>query len=234
MIIVLIAVMVVIVGIAAGANRSAYESYRENAPEIPWGNIPASALTYFAYNMRNALVALFGIMLAFLSGFGLGISLGVTFWLISQNTVYIIAFSHGILEIYSVFLAIVGGLLILAKIGEAIWGFFDHSKAVNHVDWRKVAGEYGSLFLFSVIGLFISGWLEAGLSWAILHLGSYYWLVVMANTLISVLIVGSLSFQRFRSLITGWARAKNYFCLLARNSGKMEMFEASYRHSTRI
>jgi uncharacterized membrane protein SpoIIM required for sporulation len=207
-IIVLIACIVVIVGIVAGANRSAYESYRENAPEIPLGNIPASALTYFAYNMRNALVSLFGIVLAFLSGFGLGISLGITFWLISQNMVYIIAFSHGILEIYSVFLAMVGGLLILAKIGETVWGFFGHSKAVKHVDWRKVAGDYGSLFLFSVIGLFISGWLEAGLSWAILHLGPYFWLVVMANTVISVLIVGTLSFQRLRSLITGWARPR--------------------------
>jgi len=52
--IVLLAFVVIFVGIFAGANRSAYEYYRKNAPNIPWENIPASALTYFAYNMRNA------------------------------------------------------------------------------------------------------------------------------------------------------------------------------------
>jgi uncharacterized membrane protein SpoIIM required for sporulation len=220
--IVLIACIVVFVGIAAGANRSAFESYMENAPEIPWENIPVSALTYFAYNLRNALVSLFGIVLAFLSGFGLGLSLGVSLWLVSQNTVYVVVFSHGILEVYSVFLAMVGGLLILAKAGEALRGFFGSlSQAPRSVDWRKVAQDYGSLFLSSVFGLFISAWLEAVLSWAILHLGSYFWLVAVGNTLISVSIVGVLSFARKRSrILSAMLRvllisAVTYVCVLS-------------------
>jgi len=120
--------------------------------------------------------------------------------MISQNAVYVVFFSHGILEIYSVFLAMIGGLLILTKTGEAIWGFFKLTP--QYVNWKKVAQDYASLFLFSVVGLFISGWLEAVLSYAILHFGSYFWLVAMINTLISVAIVSSLSFQRFRSLVT--------------------------------
>ena len=198
--IVFIAFVVIFIGIFAGANRSAYEDYRKNAPNIPWENIPASALTYFAYNMRNALFSLLGIILAFFSGFGIGNSLGVAFWMISQNAVYVVFFSHGILEIYSVFLAMIGGLLILTKTGEAIWGFFKLTP--QYVNWKEVAQDYASLFLFSVVGLFISGWLEAVLSYAILHFGSYFWLVAMINTLISVAIVSSLSFQRFRSLVT--------------------------------
>ncbi len=203
--IVFIAFLVIFIGIFAGANRSAYESYLKNAPKIPWENIPASALTYFAYNMRSALFSLLGIILAFFSGFGIGNSLGVVFWVISQNAVYVVSFSHGILEIYSAFLAMIGGLLILAKIGEAIWGFFKlifFKLAPQYVNWKKVARDYASLFLFSVVGLFISGWLEAVLSYAILHFGSYFWLVAMINTLISVAIVSSLSFQTFRSLVT--------------------------------
>ena len=198
--IVFIAFVVIFIGIFAGANRSAYEDYRKNAPNIPWENIPASALTYFAYNMRNALFSLLGMILAFFSGFGIGISLGVVFWMISQNAVYVVSFSHGILEIYSVFLAMIGGLLILTKIGEAIWGFF--KLIPQYVNWKKVAQDYASLFLFSVVGLFISGWLEAVLSYAILHFGTYFWLVAMINTLISVAILSSLSFQTFRSLVT--------------------------------
>jgi len=198
--IVLFAFVIIFIGISAGANRSAYEDYRKNAPSIPWENIPASALTYFAYNMRNALFSLLGMILAFFSGFGIGISLGVAVWMISQNAVYVVSFSHGILEMYSVFLAMIGGLLILAKIGEAIWGFFKLTP--QHVNWRKVAEDYASLFLFSVVGLFISGWLEAVLSYAILHFGSCFWLVAMINTLVSVAIVSSLSSQTFRSLVT--------------------------------
>jgi len=198
--IVFLAFVVIFVGIFAGANRSVYEYYRKNAPNIPWENIPASALTYFAYNIRNALFSLLGIILAFFSGFGIGNSLGVAFWMISQNTVYVVFFSHGILEIYSVFLAMIGGLLILTKIGEAIWGFFKLTP--QYVNWKEVAQDYASLFLFSVVGLFISGWLEAVLSYAILHFGSYFWLVAMINTLISVALVSSLSFQTFRSLVT--------------------------------
>jgi len=198
--IVFIAFVVIFIGIFAGANRSAYEDYRKNAPNIPWENIPASALTYFAYNMRNALFSLLGIILAFFSGFGIGNSLGVAFWMISQNAVYVVFFSHGILEIYSVFLAMIGGLLILTKTWEAIWGFFKLTP--QYVNWKEVAQDYASLFLFSVVGLFISGWLEAVLSYAILHFGSYFWLVAMVNTLISVAIVSSLSFQTFRSLVT--------------------------------
>ena len=198
--IVFIAFVVIFMGIFAGANRSAYENYRKNAPNIPWENIPPSALTYFAYNMRNALFSLLGTILAFYSGFGIGNSLGIVLWMISQDAAYVVSFSHGILEIYSVFLAMIGGLLILVKIGEAILGFF---KLVPHyVNWKEVARDYASLFLFSVVGLFISGWLEAVLSYAILHFGSYFWLVGMINTLISVAIVSSLSFQTFRSLVT--------------------------------
>jgi len=201
---VIVALGVIFIGALVGANRSSYENFVKNAPKIPWENIPASALTYFAYNMRNALFSLLGIVFALFSGIGVGISLGVVFWMISQNAVAIASFSHGILEMYSAFLAMMGGLLILTKIGQAIWGSF--KLIPQYVNWKEVIQDYVSLFLFSVVGLFISGWLEAILSYAILHFGPYFWLIAIINTLISVAIVGSLSFQTFRSLITGKLR----------------------------
>jgi uncharacterized membrane protein SpoIIM required for sporulation len=197
---VIVALGVILISTVTSANRSTYENYMKNAPKIPWENIPASALTYFAYNMRNALFSLLGIILAFFSGISIGISLRVGFWMISQNVAAVVSFSHGILEIYSVFLAMIGGLLILTKIGQAMWGFF--KLIPEYVNWKEVIQDYASLFLFSVVGLFISGWLEAVLSYAILHFGSYFWLVAIINTLISVALVGSLSFQTFRLLVT--------------------------------
>lgn len=122
--IVLVAVLVVALGAFAGANRETYNYYTEHAPDISWQNIPESALTIFLWNMRNALFSLLGIVLAFWSGFGLGQSIGMVCWVTSQNSLGIVSFSHGILEIYSIFLAMVGGLLVMAKIGEAVWGFF--------------------------------------------------------------------------------------------------------------
>lgn len=196
----LFAALVVVVGIFAGANRKTYDYYMENAPDISWENIPESGLTIFLWNLRNALLSLFGIVLALWSGLGLGISIGVGLWLISQNLLYIANFSHGILELYSAFLAMVGGLLVLAKIGEAILGFFRFIP--RYIDWKEVAEDYGSLFLFSVIGLFMSAWMEALLGYAAIRFGSSAWLVVVLNTVISLLIISSLSSNTIRALLT--------------------------------
>jgi hypothetical protein len=207
--IVLFAVFVVIAGTFAGANSSAYEYYKKNTPNMTWENIPLSALTLFLWNLANALTSLFIFPLLILfvfrifiipGGLGLGFSLGVGLWLISQNPVNIVSFSHGILEIYSAFLAMVGGFLILVKIGEAVLGFFKLTP--HYVDWKKVAQEYGPLFLFSIVGLFISAWMEAFLGYAAIRFGSSAWLVVIMNTFISLLIVSSLSFSTVRMLVT--------------------------------
>jgi hypothetical protein len=206
--VVLFAVFVVIAGVLAGANSNAYEYYKNNGPNITWENIPESALTLFLWNFANGLTSLLIFPLLFLlvfrvfiipGGFGLGVSLGIGLWFVSQNSLNIILFSHGILEMYSAFLAMVGGFLILVKIGEALWGFFKLTP--HYVDWNKVAKEYGSLFLFSVTGLFVSAWMEALLGYAIIHFGPSVWLVVVINTSISLLVVSSLSLNTVRILI---------------------------------
>jgi hypothetical protein len=207
--IVLFAVFIVIAGVVAGANNDMYEYYKNNGPNITWENVPESAFILFLWNFANALTSLliFPLLLLFVfrvfivpGGFGLGVSLGIGLWLVSQNPLNSMVFSHGILEMYSAFLAMVGGFLILVKIGEAVWGFF--KLAPHYVDWNKVAKEYGSLFLFSVIGLFISAWMEALLGYAIIHFGSSVWLVVIINTVISLLVVSSLSLNTVRIFIT--------------------------------
>lgn len=200
--IVLFAVLVVVAAAFAGANRETYDYYMEQGPDISWENVPESALTLFFWNMRNTLMSLLGFVLAIWSGVGLGISLGIGIWIISQNPLGIVMFSYGILEIYSAVLAIVGGLLVLAKIGEAIWGFFGKLMTPHYEDWNKVAEEYLSLFLFSIVGLFVSAWMEAFYGYAVVS-GGFLWMpIVVVNTLISLLIVSCLSSSTVRALVT--------------------------------
>jgi uncharacterized membrane protein SpoIIM required for sporulation len=207
--VVLFAIITVVMGITFGANRSAYENFLKTAPTIEWKNVPQSALTLFISNFASALSSFFMFPLLLLiffrfiivpGGISLGISIGISLWLISQSSSAIMVFSHGILEIYSAFLAAVGGWLLIMKIGEAVLGFIKPTP--HYVDWNKVTKELGYLFLFSTVGLFISAWLEAFLGYAI-RFGPSAELIAIANTCISVLTVSILSFKTVRMLLTG-------------------------------
>ncbi len=207
--VVLFAISTIIMGIAFGANQSAYENFLKIAPTIEWKNIPQSALTLFIYNFANVLSSFFMFPLLLLiffrfiiipGGISLGISIGISLWLVSQSSSAIMVFSHGILEIYSAFLAAVGGWLLIMKIGEAALGFIRPTP--HYVDWNKVTKELGYLFLFSTVGLFIAAWLEAFLGYAI-RFGPSAELVAIATTCISVLTVSLLSFNTVRMLLKG-------------------------------
>lgn len=203
--VVLVAALLVFVGVVAGANRWAYEQYVSASPSIRWENVPESAFTIFFSNMRNTLLSLSVIGVLFpwplASGLGLGISLGVGFWIISQNPAAIIVFSYGILELYSVFLALVGGFLVLSKIGEAIIDFFGFFPTSHKVNWKKVAEEYGSIFYFSVIGLFVSAWMEAFYAHMLLFSSFLFLPVTVAITSISIVFVSYVSFSSVRTFI---------------------------------
>ena len=130
--VILFAVITVIVGIVAGANRSAYENFQRTAPTLDWNNISKSALTIFIHNFASTLTAFFMLPLLFLiffrlfivpGGISVGMSIGISLWLLSQTSSAIMVFSYGILEIYSTFLAVVGDWLLIIKIGEAVLGF---------------------------------------------------------------------------------------------------------------
>lgn len=199
--IVLVVVSIVVPGILLGANKPTYDWYVEGGPEISWQSIPESTMIIFSWNLRNALLSLIGLAFAVLSGIGLGLSIGVTLWLTSQNPIVLIAFSHGILEIYSALLAMVGGLLIVEKLGKTIWSFFGKPPYATDVNWIEVGKEYGSLFLFSVLGLFVAASLEAFLGYAINHIEHLLLPIACVNTLISVLTVSFLSSSRLRASI---------------------------------
>jgi uncharacterized membrane protein SpoIIM required for sporulation len=211
--ILLFAVLTVILSIPFGANKQAYEYYIKSGPKISWENIPESALTLFLWNFASALTSFFILPLLFLflfrifiipGGFGLGFTIGISLWLISQNPLYIAVFSHGILEIYSAFLAVVGGYLLLVKVCEAIVGFF--KLIPEYVNWKEVLRDYGSLFVFSIFGLFLSAWMEAFLGYAIIRIGSLVWLVVIVNTLVSLGVVSYLSFSPIRAILARKAK----------------------------
>jgi uncharacterized membrane protein SpoIIM required for sporulation len=208
------AVLTVILSIPSGVSQQAYEYYIKSAPKISWENIPQSAITLFVWNLASALTSffIFPLLISFLftrifiipGGFLLGFVIGVSLWLISQNPLYIMVFSHGILEIYSVFLALVGGYLLLVKVCEAVVGFF--KLIPEYVNWKEVLRDYGSLFVFSIFGLFLSAWMEAFLGYAIIRLGSLAWLVVIVNTLVSLGVVSYLSFSPIRAVLARKAK----------------------------
>lgn len=205
-----LALFMVVVFIPAGANQQAYENAVKTMPQIPWENISQSAFIIFFWNLMVALASFFVLLFLFVfllsfrifiivDGPALGMSIGMVLWLISQNGSYITAFSHGILELYSLFLAVVGGYLLVVKLCEAVWGFF---KFVPHyVDWNEVLTDYLWLFVFCVIGLFLSAWMEASLGYAIIKLGSLAWIIASVNTLLSLMIVGIFTSRRFRKLL---------------------------------
>jgi uncharacterized membrane protein SpoIIM required for sporulation len=207
------AVLTVILLIPSGVSKQAYEYYIKSAPKISWENLPQSAITLFVWNLASALTSFFILPFLFLflfrifiipGGFLLGFVIGVSLWLISQNPLYIMVFSHGILEIYSVFLALVGGYLLLVKVCEAVVGFF--KLIPEYVNWEEVLRDYGSLFVFSVLGLFLSAWMEAFLGYAIVRLSSLAWLVAIINTLLSLSVVSYLSFSPVRTILARKAK----------------------------
>jgi hypothetical protein len=208
------AVLTVILPIPFSANKQAYENAIKSLPKISWENIPESALMLFVWNLTNALTSffIFPLLISFLftrifivpGGFGLGYSMGISLWLISQNPSTIMIFSYGILEIYSAFLAVIGGYLLFVKVCEAFMGFF--KLIPEYVNWEEVLRDYGSLFAFSILGLFLSAWMEAFLGYAIVRLGSLVWLVAIVNTLISLTIVSCLSFDSVKAVLARRAK----------------------------
>lgn len=197
--IVVITTLAMAVGVVGSAYRGLLIPLLDPSPEIPFGDIPQSALTYFYLNSRNVFISMFGLILAFWSAFGLGFSIGTVFWLTSRDSLVAISFSHGILEIYSVFLAIVGGLIALKKIGNTAWKLISNGKDPG-IPWKQTAEEYLSLLLFSLTGLFVSAWMEAFLAYTLLLRGNWV-LIAIENTIISVLIIGFFSFYNFRTTI---------------------------------
>ncbi len=230
--VVLFSAAIVSISAVVNANRRAYDFYMHSAPEIPWDNIPVSAITYFAHNGTNVLMSMIGLVLAFWSAIGLGLSIGVALWMISQlNPLYIVAFSHGFLEIYAVFLGIVGGFLVLSRIGIFLGRFFGFvflRQFPQKVDWTEVAEEYLSLFVFSLTGLFVSAWLEASLAYAMLYVQSLWLLIAIINTSISLLIVGLISSATLRILLTGRRKLVQELTPITHKDGRetMELLEA--------
>lgn len=179
------------------ASEDTYNTYQTSVPPIDYGNPVEASKEIFVNNFGVYILAMLG-PLVFNAIPAIGFSLGALIWDASVNPGGIDHLAISILAFYSVFLSIFGGLFIMVKIAEKVWSILVSPRDIS---FRQVIGDYGSIFIFGVLTLFVSTIMTVVYGQAE-ESGAPVQEIVTLSVLISLVIIVFLSSNVLRRILS--------------------------------